>query len=116
MCDLRLTEHESVPDFIQARFDELTVKNLLVRTNSGLQNMTVRLPKGQVAAIDLVAKTLEMSRQEFLFELMGSALEQAINETAKRLQTEDGKAWKKMAMDTWAAPDFALDDEGADHE
>lgn len=110
MCDLRMTAHETIPDFISSRFDELTLKRLQARTNSTLQNMTVRLPKGQVAAIDMVAEALDMSRQEFLFELMGAALDQALVETSRRMG-DAGKPWLKTALDTWAAPDFALEEE-----
>jgi hypothetical protein len=113
MSNPRIHTHQSVSEFIAHRFEELAVKQLLSRSRSSLQNMTVRLPKGEIAAIDKMATFLEMSRQEFLFELIGAGMEQAIQSAAARLQEgPERSAWIEDMVNTWSSHDVELEGQG----
>jgi len=105
----RIHTHETPAEFIQQRMQELAVKRLTSRTRSSLQNVTVRLPKGEVAAIDKLCTALDLSRQELLFELIGSALEQAIRAVADHLHEDCREAWVNDLLATWAAHDVELE-------
>jgi hypothetical protein len=107
----RIHTHESPAEFVEMRMQELAVKQLLSRTRSSLQNVTVRLPKGEVLAIDKLATLLDLSRQELLFELIGSAFEQAVQAAAKHLDDTSRDAWVNDIVTTWAAYDVELEGE-----
>lgn len=110
MTNARINTHESVDQFIEHRFNELAARQLMSRAKSSLQNVTVRLPKGEIAAIDKMATFLEMSRQEFLFELIGAVMEQAIQSAASRLEKgPERTAWVKSMVDLWTAHDAELE-------
>lgn len=107
----RIHTHESPAQFVEQRLEELAVKQLLSRSRSSLQNVTVRLPKGEVAAIDKLATLLHLSRQELLFELVGSAFEQAVSTAAQHLDESSRGAWVNDIVSTWAAHDVELEGE-----
>jgi hypothetical protein len=107
----RIHTHENVAQFIDHRFEEIAIKQLLTRTRSSLQNMTVRLPKGEILAIDKMATFLDMSRQELLFELIGAGMEQAIQTAASHLKEgPERTAWIDDMVSTWTAHDVELED------
>lgn len=111
----RIHTHESVAQFIEQRFNELALRQLQNKAPSTLQNVTVRLPKGEIAAIDKMATFLDMSRQELLFELIGAGMEQAISTAAGKLtDAEQRTTWVKEMVSTWGAYDVEL--EGQDNE
>ena len=58
MTIARINTHETVDQFIEHRFEELAARQLMNRAKSSLQNVTVRLPKGEIAAIDKMATFL----------------------------------------------------------
>lgn len=106
----RIHTHQNVDEFINHRFEELAVRQLMSKANSSLQNVTVRLPKGEIAAIDKMAKFLDMSRQELLFELIGAGMEQAISSAAAKLaDTPERLAWVQEMVNTWSAHDVELE-------
>lgn len=107
----RIHTHESPAQFVQQRMQELAVKQLLSRSRSSLQNVTVRLPKGEVLAIDKLATLLDLSRNELLFELIGSAFEQAIAAAAAELSEDCREGWVNDMLATWAAYDVELEGE-----
>ena len=110
MTNARVNTHENVDQFIEHRFEELAARQLRSRAKSSLQNVTVRLPKGEIAAIDKMATFLEMSRQEFLFELIGAGMEQAIQSAASRLQKgPERTAWIEEIVNLWSAYDVELE-------
>lgn len=107
----RIHTHESVAEFIDHRFEELAVRQLLNKAKSSLQNVTVRLPRGEIAAIDKMATFLEISRQELLFELIGAGMEQAIRTSASKLaEGPQRTAWVDDMVNTWSAHDVELED------
>lgn len=110
MTTARVHTHETVDQFIDHRLEEIAVRQLKSRAKSSLQNVTVRLPKGEIAAIDKMATFLEMSRQEFLFELIGAGMEQAIQSAASRLiKGPERTAWIDEMVGLWTAYDVELE-------
>lgn len=110
MTIARINTHETVDQFIEHRFEELAARQLMNRAKSSLQNVTVRLPKGEIAAIDKMATFLELSRQEFLFELIGAGMEQAIRSASSRLQEgAERTAWIEEIVNLWSAYDVELE-------
>lgn len=110
MTIARINTHETVDQFIEHRFEELAARQLMSRAKSSLQNVTVRLPKGEIAAIDRMATLLEMSRQEFLFELIGAGMEQAIQSSASRLaKGPERTQWIDEIVGLWSAYDVELE-------
>ena len=110
MTIARINTHETVDQFIEHRFEELAARQLMNRAKSSLQNVTVRLPKGEIAAIDKIATFLDMSRQEFLFELIGAGMEQAISSAARRLaESPERTAWIEEMVNLWSAYDVELE-------
>ena len=107
----RIHTHETPAQFVEQRMQELAVKQLLTRTRSSLQNVTVRLPKGEVLAIDKLATLLDLSRQELLFELIGAAFEQAVRAAADHLHEDCRQGWLDDVLATWAAYDVELEGE-----
>lgn len=105
----RLNTHETVADFIEHRMQELAVKQMASRTNSSLTNVTLRLPKGEVAAIDKVAGFLDMNRQHFLFELIGAGMEQTMFKLAGTLTGKEKKAFIDSVYALWTAHDVELE-------
>lgn len=106
----RIHTHESVEDFINYRFDELAARQLMSKAKSSLQNVTVRLPRGEIAAVDKMATFLELSRQELLFELIGAGMEQAIRSSvAKLAEGPERTAWIEDIVGTWSAYDVELE-------
>jgi len=75
-------EYESVKNFVRARFIEVIEKEDREQRHQALKPVTVRLPEGNVALIDLIATELDLSRQEFLLNLIGEALQEAIQTLA----------------------------------
>lgn len=71
-------DYESVKNFVRARFIEVIEKEDQEQRQQALKPLTVRLPEGNVALIDLIATELDLSRQEFLLNLIGEALQEAI--------------------------------------
>ena len=109
----RVHTHESVDQFIDHRFNELAQRQLLNKAKSSLQNVTVRLPRGEIAAIDKMATFLELSRQELIFELIGAGMEQAIRSAAANLADgPERTAWIEDMVSTWSAYDVELEDQG----
>jgi hypothetical protein len=107
----RVHTHESVEEFMKTRFEELAVRQLVSQTKSTIQNVTLRLPKGEIAAIEKMATFLDMSRQELLFELVGAGMEQAIRFSAATLQEgPERTAWIEDMVNTWTAHDVELED------
>lgn len=74
-----------------------------------MQNVTLRLPKGEVAAIDYMASFLDLNRQSFLFELIGAAMEQAIFTAAGKLAPADRETFVQKVHGLWAAHDVELE-------
>lgn len=110
MTIARINTHETVDEFIEHRFNELAARQLMSRAKSSLQTLTVRLPKGELAAIDKMATFLEMSRQEFLFELIGAGMEQAIRSAANRLhEGPERSQWIEDIVGLWTAHDVELE-------
>ena len=110
MTIARINTHETVDEFIEHRFNELAARQLMSRAKSSLQTLTVRLPKGELAAIDKMATFLEMSRQEFLFELIGAGMEQAIRSAANRLhEGPERSQWIDEFVGLWTAHDVELE-------
>lgn len=105
----RVHDHESIQDFINVRVQELALKNITTKTPSELSNVTVRLPKGEVQAIDKLASVLDMSRQELLFEIIGTGMDQAIRAFAQNLEGEVKRKWIEEMINTWTAFDEELD-------
>jgi len=105
----RIHTHQNVAEFINQRFEELAVRQLQNKAKSSLQNVTVRLPKGEIAAIDKMATFLDMSRNELLFELIGAGMEQAISTAAAKLVEGDRAAWVEDMVNTWSAHDVELE-------
>lgn len=110
----RIHTHETVGDFIAHRMQEQAIKQMLRSSPSSSRNVTVRLPKGEIAAIDRVAEVLELSRQELLFELIGASMEQAITAIGSKMSNEDCAAWTQEIIALWTAHDEEL--EGSDDE
>ena len=109
----RIHTHASVTEFIDQRFNELALRQLQNKAPSTLQNVTVRLPKGEIAAIDKMATFLDMSRQELLFELIGAGMEQAISTAAAKLEAGEARtAWVQEMVSTWGAYDVELEGQG----
>lgn len=110
MTIARVHTHETVDQFIDHRLEEIAARQLKSRAKSSLQNVTVRLPKGEIAAIDKMATFLELSRQEFLFELIGAGMEQAIQSAAARLQKGPERTqWIEEMVALWTAYDVELE-------
>jgi predicted DNA binding CopG/RHH family protein len=107
----RIHDHESINQFIDIRVQELALKSISSKTPSALSNVTVRLPKGEIQAIDKLATALDMSRQELLFEIIGTGMDQAIKAFAANLSEESRAEWVKDMIDTWTAFDVELDGE-----
>lgn len=106
----RIHTHANVTQFIEQRFHELALRQLQNKAKSSLQNVTVRLPKGEIAAIDKMATFLDLSRQELLFELIGAGMEQAISTAASKLEEgEKRTAWIEDMVSTWSAYDVELE-------
>jgi len=110
----RIHTHESPAEFVQQRMQELAVKQLLSRSRSSLQNVTVRLPKGEVLALDKLATLLDLSRQELLFELIGSAFEQAVRAAADHLDEASRQEWVEDIIATWSSYDVELEGENVE--
>jgi predicted DNA binding CopG/RHH family protein len=105
----RINTHETVGDFIGQRLQEQALKQMLRSSPSSSRNVTVRLPKGEIAAIDKVAEFLDLSRQELLFELIGASMEQAITAIAAKLREEDRTEWVQEIVGLWTAHDVELE-------
>lgn len=71
-------DYESVKNFVRARFIEVIEKEDREQRQQALKPVTVRLPEGNVTLIDQIATELDLSRQEFLLNLIGEALQEAI--------------------------------------
>lgn len=104
----RVHDHESIQDFITVRVQELAIKQMTSKVPSELSNVTVRLPKGEIHAIDKLATALDMSRQELLFEIIGAGMDQAIKAFASNLEGENRKEWTQDMINTWTAFDEEL--------
>ena len=110
----RINTHESVSDFVNHRIQEQAIKQMMRSSPSSTRNVTVRLPKGEIAAIDKVAEILELSRQELLFELIGAATEQAVSAIASKMNEAERAVWAEEIVALWTAHDEEL--EGASDE
>jgi len=106
----RINTHQSVSDFVNHRVQEQAIKQMMRSSPSSYRGVTVRLPKGEVAAIDKVADVLELSRQELLFELIGAAMEQAITAIGSKMTEADRAAWSQEIVALWTAHDEELED------
>lgn len=104
----RVHDHESIQNFINVRVQELALKSITSKTPSELSSVTVRLPKGELQAIDKLASVLDLSRQELLFEIIGTGLDQAIQAFAQNLDGEEKKKWIEDMVGTWTAFDEEL--------
>lgn len=104
----RVHDHESIQDFISVRVQELALKQITTKTPSELANVTVRLPKGEIQAIDKLAGVLDLSRQELLFEIIGTGMDQAIKAFASNLEGDEKRKWIEEMINTWTAFDEEL--------
>ncbi|MNE68047.1 hypothetical protein D3C80_1636900 [compost metagenome] len=106
-------DYESVKNFIRTRFIEVIEKEQQEQRQQTLKPLTVRLPEGNVALIDQIATELDLSRQEFLANLIGEALQEAI-ETLANLAPEEKRAEVyRQYLDVMTGN---VSNEGADHE
>lgn len=105
----RINTHETVADFVEHRMQEMAIKEMLRSSPSSSRNVTVRLPKGEVAAIDKVADILGLNRQELLFELIGASMEQAITAIGAKMTEADRVAWAQEIVALWTAHDEELE-------
>lgn len=104
----RIHDHESIHSFVNQRVQELALKSITTKAPSELSNVTVRLPKGEIQAIDKLATVLDLSRQELLFEIIGTGMDQAIKAFAANLEGEERNKWVADIVGTWTAFDEEL--------
>lgn len=107
----RIHDYDSIDQFVSVRVQQLALKSMTSKTPSSLSNVTVRLPKGEVSAIDKLASALDLSRQELLYEIIGTGMDQAIKAFASNLSEESRSEWVTDMINTWTAFDVELDGE-----
>jgi hypothetical protein len=107
----RIHDYDTIDDFINIRVQEIAKKTLLTKTPSAMTGCTIRLPKGELAAIDKLAGLLDVSRQELLFEIIGTGMDQAIKSFASNLEEADRATWSAEMVNLWTAFDEELEDQ-----
>jgi|TARA_R110002124_G_C8849793_1_gene506220 predicted DNA binding CopG/RHH family protein len=107
----RIHERDNIGQFIDVRVQELAIKSITSKVPSSMTSVTVRLPKGEVQAIDKLASVLDVSRQELLFEIIGTGMDQAIKSFANVLTGEERTKWVEDMINTWTAFDEELEGE-----
>lgn len=80
--------HDSVADFVKYRLLELAQQEDREQRAQEQKPITVRLPAGYIGLIDLLAHELDFTRQAFLFELVGEALEDAVRGMVETMPEE----------------------------
>ena len=80
--------HDSVADFVRYRVEELIKQEVQEQRVQEYKPITLRLPTGHIALIDLLAHELDFTRQAFLQELVSEALEDAVRAMVGTLPEE----------------------------
>lgn len=106
----RVHDRDNISQFVEARVQEIALKSMNTKTPSSMATVSVRLPKGELQAIDKVASFLHVSRQELLFEIIGTGMDQAIKSCAAVLSDEDRTKWVEDMINTWTAFDEELEE------
>lgn len=80
--------HDSVADFVKYRLIELANQQEQEKRVQEQKPITLRLPAGHIALIDLLAHELDFTRQAFLQELVAEALEDAVRGMVDTIQED----------------------------
>jgi len=107
----RVHDRDNISQFVEARVQEIALQSMSTKTPSSMATVSVRLPKGEVQAIDKIATFLHVSRQELLFEIIGTGMDQAIKSCAAVLSDEERTKWVEDIINTWTAFDEELEGE-----
>lgn len=93
-------DYESVKNFIRTRYEEVIRNEAETQAQQTLKGVSVRLPEGWIAVIDMLAQELELNRQGFLYQLLGEALQESIQTMADFAPEEQRAAVYRHYLET----------------